>query len=102
MVHVLPQANYPFEALPLDNFLKTFVSTERKTDRRNIKIEGNLSPQFQERLQRELAAKSQGLVLLPEFPFKHAVYQITEQVLSAEGLQYGFKKCASYLKLKEN
>jgi len=62
----------------LDGFLKTFVSTERKTERRNIKLDGNLSASAQERLQRELAAKSQGLVLLPEYKFKHAIYPITE------------------------
>jgi hypothetical protein len=53
-------------------------------------------------VQRQLLAKSQGLVVLPEFDFKHCIYQLTEQVLSGEGLKYAFSKCSNYLKLKEN
>jgi hypothetical protein len=75
---VLPQANMPYATLPIDDFLKNYVSTERKTERRNLKAEGNMSAEFQERLQRELSAKSQSLVVLPEFDFKHVIYQLTE------------------------
>ncbi len=39
---------------------------------------------------------------MPEFDFKHVIYQLTEQVLSAEGLKYAFNKCSNFLKLKEN
>ena len=78
LVHVLPQASLPFVTLPIDDYIKNYVSTERKTERRNVKVEGNLSAEFQERLQRELSAKSQGLVVLPEFEFKHVIYQLTE------------------------
>jgi hypothetical protein len=68
----------PYATLPIDDFLKNYVSTERKTERRNLKAEGNMAAEFQERLQRELSAKSQSLVVLPEFDFKHVIYQLTE------------------------
>ena len=100
-MHVLPEASIPFP-LPIDAFLKNQVSNDRKIERRNIKSVGNLSSEYQDRLQRELAAKSQGLLVLPEFGFHHVLYQLTEAVLSAEGLMYGFTKCATFLKLRDN
>lgn len=50
VLHVLPQANLPFASLPIEDYIKTYVSTERKTERRNVKVEGNLTPEYQERL----------------------------------------------------
>jgi hypothetical protein len=36
----------PYATLPVDTFLKNYVSTERKTERRNLKAEGNMSAEF--------------------------------------------------------
>lgn len=99
MIHVLPEAKLPFE-LPIEVFLKNLESNERKIERRNVKerVEDPESP----RHLFESNAKAQGLVVLPEFQFKHVLYKLTEQNLSSEGLIYSYTKCAVFLNLKED
>jgi len=46
-------------------------------------------------------AIEQGLVMIPEYKFEHAVYMITESKLSEEGLTFGYNKCAGFLRLKQ-
>jgi hypothetical protein len=45
----------------------------------------------------EQKAKSQGLVILPEFNFKHVLYFITELAITPEGLIYAYTKCSTFL-----
>jgi hypothetical protein len=75
------------------------VSNERKVERRNIKNEDKVTDEA--RHQFVLAAKSQGLIVLPEFDFKHVIYNLTEQNLSSEGLVYSYTKCVVFLGLKD-
>lgn len=96
---MLPEANIPF-ALPIEIMLKSHESNERKLERRNIGKEAKADSEA--RQQFELNAKSQGLVVLPEFDFKHVIYKLTEQNLSSEGLIYSYTKCAVFLGLKDD
>ena len=98
-IHLLPQSKIPFP-LPIELFLKNNESNERKIERRNLK--GDAVVEDEARNQFELAAKSQGLIVLPEFQFKHCIYKLTEQSLSSEGLLYAYTKCAVFLGLKDN
>jgi len=38
--------------------------------------------------------------MCPEYKFDHAVYMITENKISEEGLTFGYNKCAGFLNLK--
>ena len=96
---MLPEDKIPFP-LPIETFLKNFESNERKIERRNAKrndVDNNDARQ-----QFETAAKQQGLIVLPEFQFKHVIYKLTEQNLSSEGMIYSYAKCAVFLELKDN
>ncbi len=99
MIHILPEAKLPFE-LPIETFLKNFESNERKTERRNIKE--RVWDADSARHLYESNAKAQGLIVLPEFQFKHVLYKLTEQNLSSDGLVYSYTKCAVFLGLKDN
>ena len=67
-IHYLPKSKFPVSELPVQVFVNRYISYERKIERRDLK-------ENQERLvdpvllKLERKAKSQGLVLLPEFNF---------------------------------
>lgn len=98
VVHMLPEEKFPFD-LPIETFLKNHESNERKIERRNVKVAD--SQEDDARAQFIANAKAQGLVVLPEFDFKHVIYKMTEMNLSSEGLIYSYTKCAVYLGLKD-
>jgi hypothetical protein len=64
VVHFLPESKLP-HSLPIELFIKNHESNERKTERRNLKSDEVVADET--RHQFEQAAKSQGLVVLPEF-----------------------------------
>ena len=97
-VHILPEAKIPYE-LPIEFMLKIHEGNERKIERRSIVSE--TKQQSEDREQFEMNAKSQGLIVLPDFDFKHVIYKLTEQNLSSEGLLYSYTKCAVFLGLKD-
>lgn len=98
-VHILPQSKIPFE-LPIETFLKNHESNERKVERRNLKDKVIVDNQVRQRFESD--AKAQGLIVLPDFQFRHVIYKLTEANLSQEGLVYSFTKCATYLNLKDD
>ena len=49
----------------------------------------------------EKEALSQGLLMIPDYQFDHAVYMITESKISEEGLTFGYNKCKGFLRLKQ-
>jgi len=49
----------------------------------------------------EIEARSQGLLMLPEYQFDHCVYQMTESILTEEGLVYAYTKAMNFLRLNE-
>lgn len=97
-VHMLPEEKFPFD-LPIETFLKNHDSNERKTERRNVKVENDANEEA--RVSFAANAKAQGLVVLPEFNFKHVIYKMTEMNLSSEGLVYSYTKCGVFLGLKD-
>ena len=38
--------------------------------------------------------------MVPEFKFEHVIYQLTESVLSSEGLLYAYQKCMNFMHLR--
>lgn len=38
--------------------------------------------------------------MIPEYQFDHCIYQLTESVLTEEGLIYAYNKCMNFLRLK--
>lgn len=99
VVHLLPEDKFPFP-LPIETFLKNNESNERKIERRNLKDE-QVGSNDEARDQFAANAKAQGLVVIPEFDFKHVFYKMTEMNLSSEGLVYSYTKCAVFLGLKD-
>jgi len=99
VVNILPEANIPYK-LPIEIFLKNYESNERKIERRSTKSEEK--PTDVARHQFELVAKSQGLIVLPEYKFKHVIYKLSDKSLSQESLIYSYNKAAMFLGLKEN
>ena len=95
---MLPEAKFPF-ALPIETFLKNHESNERKMEAKGVKPEDvdDEDPRFVFKQN----AKSQGLITLPEFNFRHVLYKMTEMNLSSEGLIYSYTKCAVFLGLKD-
>jgi hypothetical protein len=86
-IHVLPQAKIPVERLPIERHMANCLSFQKKSDR---KMAGELPAIDDNRAQMEALAKTQGLVMVPEFPFDHCIYQLTEAVLTSDGLTYAY------------
>ena len=86
-VHILPESKIPYE-MPIETLLKHHESNERKIVRRNLS--DSVEVLDFKRHQFALTAKAQGLLVLPEFDFQHAIYRLTEGNLSSDGLVYAF------------
>lgn len=99
-MHILPNANIPFAALPLEKmisnkmtFNKKYGKQLRDASKTNSKIHMPVQPNEKE-------AEEAGLILLDEYLFPHAVYKFQqESELAPEGLKYAFGKIANFLKL---
>lgn len=50
----------------------------------------------------EKEADAQGLILINEFEFPHAVFEVLSTEMNSEGLQLGYRKLSSFLNFKEN
>lgn len=48
----------------------------------------------------ESEAREKGMIVIDEFHFPHAVYQITPKELTLEGLKYAYSRIYDFLKLK--
>lgn len=99
VVHLLPEEKFPFD-MPIETLMKNHESNERKIERRNIKTDDAVE-EDEARAAFTANAKAQGLVVLPEYNFKHVIYKMTEMNLSSEGLVYSYTKCAVFLGLKD-
>ena len=73
-----------------------------KKREKHLKLNSNLSQTLVPLSKLEENAHQQGLYVLPEFNFPHAIFMIASTEMNADGLQYSFKKIATFLQLKEN
>lgn len=86
-IHILPEEKFP-QPLPIETFIKLHESNERKIERRAIDVD---EPDRDDARGTFTAdAKANGLVVLPEYDFKHCLYKMTEMNLSSEGLIYSY------------
>ena len=82
MLHVLPQAKIPIERLPLDAFVATQLSCQRKKERQpNSPSAGINAPPKSARDEQEELAYASGLFMIPEFQFDHCFYQMSPENL---------------------
>ncbi len=49
---------------------------------------------------KERDASQNGLLMVHEYQFEHAIYIINEKNMSEEGLSFGYNKCMGFLNLK--
>lgn len=106
MLHVLPNAKIPVGKLPLDVFISNTISYLRKKEKQADSAMATTGTKYAHmkttaREQLEKDATSQGLFLVPEFQWEHCIMQLTENVLSEDGLVYAYSKCAGFLRLKQ-
>lgn len=96
-MHVLPSSKIPFEKVPLDVLIATKLTFKKKADKK-VKENGKVGQKVEH--PREVEANELGLLLIDEYEFPHAIFQVSESDLNVEGLQYGYKKCLSFLGLQ--
>lgn len=89
----------------MDAHITNAVSYHRKHERRDMSRNDDensmrITKDEEIRFQLEQFARSQGLLMVPEFQFEHVIYQLTESVLSSEGLVYAYSKCMNFLHLR--
>ena len=105
VMHVLPNSKIPYQQLPIDVMIANTISYNRKIEREKTKdLAASLKVEQNDRTGRErmeLDAVQQGLIMIPEFRFDHVVFQITDNVLTEEGLDYAYQKCMKFLRLYE-
>ena len=99
-MHILPSSKIPFEKVPLDVLIAQKLTFKKKADKK-IKENGKLDPNIDKPVNpRESEANELGLILIDEYEFPHAIFQVSESDLNVEGLQYGYKKCLTFLGLQ--
>lgn len=99
MMHILPSSKIPFTKVPLDMMISTkltFLKKKSKMDKDGKN--SSLKPVHAN----EKEAVDMGLVLLDEYPFDHAIFQIGNGEFNQDGLQYGYKKLYNFLGLDKN
>ena len=99
-MHILPNASIPFSTIPLEKmisnkmtFNKKYGKQMRDASKTNSKIHLPVQPNDKE-------AEEQGLLLVDEYLFPHAIYKFQqESELAPDGLKYAYQKIAGFLKL---
>ena len=96
MMHILPSSKIPFAKVPLDTMISTKLTFKKKKEK--LDKDGKLSI-HQAVHPNEKEATDMGLLLIDEFKFDHAIFQIGNGEFTTEGLQYGYKKLYNFLGL---
>lgn len=94
-MHVLPSSKIPFPKVPLDTMIANKVNFLKKLDKKEKEYQALQQPVHD----LEDDAQEAGLLLVDEFPFDHAVYQVNLGDLNADTLKYGYKKIYNFLQL---
>jgi hypothetical protein len=98
MMHILPSSKIPFAKVPLDTMISTkltFLKKKQKIDkegRPHNLVHTAIHPN-------ERDATEMGLLLIDEYKFDHAIFQLGNGEFTVEGLQYGYKKLCNFLNL---
>ncbi len=101
VMHILPSSKIPFPKVPLDVMISNKLTFLKKNEKR-LKDQSRLGQHDHVPVHlNELDAAEEGLILIDEFEFPHAIYQVGPTEMNAEGLVYGYKKLFNFLKLKE-
>ena len=72
-MHILPSSKIPFLKVPMDLMISSKITFLKKKDKR-IKNEGRLEQESEPIHPNEKEAADEGLLLIDEFKFPHAVY----------------------------
>ena len=97
MMHILPSSKIPFAKVPLDMMISnklTFLKKKGKQEK-----EGTIKKIHEAVHPNEKEAAEMGLLLIDEYRFDHAIFQLGVGEFTAEGLQYGYKKLFNFLGL---
>lgn len=94
MMHILPSSKIPFEKVPLDMMISNKSTFIKKQEKRMAAASQMGGKQHRPVQPRETQAQEQGLLLIDEFLFPHAVFLLSKTDMNAEGLLYGYKKLA--------
>lgn len=97
MMHVLPSSKIPFAKVPLDMMISTKLTFLKKKS----KVDGK-SQSLKAVHPNEKEAIDMGLVLIDEFTFDHAIFQVGSGEFNSDGMQYGYKKLFNFLRLHKN
>lgn len=76
-----------------------YMRKQNKTAKAGGQLYSQASHQYSTK---EKEADAQGLILVNEFDFPHAVFEILPTEMSSDGLQLGYRKLSTFLNLKEN
>ena len=100
-IHVLPNIKHPFPNTPLDSMIAIkhkFLRKKKKIMKNNL--QGSFSMQNNFDL-RESDAEEQGLILINEYDFPHAIYEIPQNDMTSDGLMAAYRKITNFLGFKD-
>lgn len=95
MLHVLPQAKIPVAKLPVDVFISNYSGLLRKKEqssggKANMSA-AQIGHTLSAREEMEEFAIQQGLMMIPEFQFEHAVYQLQAENINMSDMGNSMK-----------
>ena len=85
-IHVLPNIKHPFPNTPLDSMIATkhkFLRKKRKIMKNNLQGAFNMQNNFD---LRESDAEEQGLLIINDYDFPHAIFEIPKNDMTSDGL----------------
>jgi hypothetical protein len=103
MVHILPSSKIPMETLPLDKLISTKLTFIKKEEKAKKDLDAKQFAAFMKSKpvhKNEAAAREEGLLVLDELKYSHAVFQLGKDDQNEKGMMYGYTKIFNFLKLK--
>jgi hypothetical protein len=103
MVHILPSSKIPMETLPLDKLISTKLTFIKKEEKAKKDLDAKQFAAFIKSKpvhKNEAAAREEGLLVLDELKYSHAVFQLGKDDQNEKGMMYGYTKIFNFLKLK--
>lgn len=99
MLHMLPRSKYPVDKFPIETLVENRLSWRKKMEKAGFDVTETDSKPTDRQVMEAEAFKA-NLFMIPEYPFDHVCYSVSESQMTESGLQFAFNNCRDFLRLK--
>ena len=101
MLHMLPRSKFPVAKFPIETHVENRLTWRKKMEKSgfNVTDTDNIEKPTDRDIM-EAEAFVSNLFMLPEYPFDHVCYSISETQMTESGLQFAYNNCRDFLRLK--